>query len=249
MKNTIKTLWIRDLLRLKKERSRWLGVVLQPAIFWLILGAGLKESFQLTSGESYTQYFYPGILTMIVLFTSIYASIGVIEDRKMGFLQAVLVASPSRASVALGKIAGVLSIVFVQILLFLFLAPVAGYSVSLISFPQLFLTFFATTVTLGALNLMMAWLLSSAQAYHAIMSLFLLPLWIISGAMFPIPQTEILKYVMIFNPMSYMVEGFRLALSGAQFSQSSGTLLINYLVMIVCLIATFRVMKEDGVKE
>jgi ABC-2 type transport system permease protein len=127
--SVISTLWRRDMLHLLRERSRWLGVVLQPLLFWLLLGSGLSGSFRAPQhgGASYLVYFFPGTLVMVLLFTTIFATISVIEDRQSGFLQGVLVAPGSRAATVLGKTAGVTSLALVQAALLLLLAPLAGY--------------------------------------------------------------------------------------------------------------------------
>ncbi|HIA03644.1 MAG TPA: ABC transporter, partial [Myxococcales bacterium] len=118
--STVATLWRRDMLRLWRERSRWFGVILQPLIFWLIMGSGMAQSFKApeSMGVDYLTYTFPGILVMIVLFTSIFATISVIEDRNSGFLQGVLVGPGSRASVVLGVVSGVTTLALVQTTLF-----------------------------------------------------------------------------------------------------------------------------------
>src|SRR5690606_3335369 len=180
-------MWRRDMLRLKREPSRWLGVVLQPLLFWAIIGGGMSESFEMKGAEGvdYLTYFYPGILVMIILFTTIFATISLIEDRQSGFLQAVVIAPGSRVSLVLGKVFGVTTLATLQSLLFLVLAPLAGYSLGQIDWPLTLLMVVLTSMGLTALNFAGAWIMRSAQAYHAVMSIVLLPLWIVSGAMFP----------------------------------------------------------------
>ena len=87
--NLINALWLRDMYRLKKERSRWLGVVLQPLLFWFFIGAGFLERVEVPGMDGdYLEFFFPGIMVMTVLFTTIFATMSVIEDRQSGFLQA-----------------------------------------------------------------------------------------------------------------------------------------------------------------
>jgi len=221
------------MLRLWRERSRWFGVILQPLIFWLIMGSGMANSFQAPAelGIDYLTYTFPGILIMIVLFTSIFATISVIEDRNSGFLQGVLVGPGSRGSVVLGVVSGVTTLALVQTTLFALLAPSTGYPYAGISWPLLFGAVVLSNVGLTALGFAMAWILDSVGAYHAVMSILLLPLWILSGAMFP-PQGNWVDWVMMFNPMTYGVTMARHALGGVA-PESIGPSLSTSVIVLV----------------
>lgn len=214
---TISALWQRDMLRLRKEKSRWLGVVLQPMLFWVIIGSGMTAGFSLPGGGDYLSYFYPGILVMIVLFTTIFASISVIEDRQSGFLQSVLVSPGSRCAMLAGKISAVTTLALLQSILFLVLAPAAGFPFGQIAWGWTFVVIVLSCAGLTALNLAVAWLFTSVQGYHAIMSVVMLPLWVLSGAMFP-PPDGWLGALMEVNPLTYMVAGVRGALEGGNSS-------------------------------
>jgi len=213
----IGALWRRDMLRLVRDTARWLGVVLQPLLLWVLLGSGLASVFTIEgiAGLDYFQFFYPGLLVMIVLFTTIFAMMAVIEDRESGFLQQVLTAPGSRASLVLGKTAGVATVAFLQVLLTLLVAPLAGFDLLAVHWPLLLLVFVLGTVALTALSFSLAWVLRSTAGYHAVMAMLLLPLWLISGAMFP-PREGWLEVIMTANPMTYMVDGFRHALHGGE---------------------------------
>jgi daunorubicin resistance ABC transporter membrane protein len=204
------TLWRRELLRLRRERSRWFGMALQPLLFWLILGTGLAPTFQLDGapGLGYQAFFFPGSLVMVVLFTAIFSTITVIEDRNTGFLQGVLVAPGSRAALVMGKIAGITTVVLLQATLFVLLSPIADISYGQIHWPALILGLLLTSVMLSSIGMAMAWLLPTSQAYHAIMSVVLLPMWVISGALFP-SAGGVLGAVMSANPLAYSVSVVR----------------------------------------
>ncbi len=103
------TLWWRELVRFYRQRSRVIGVIASPLVFWVVLGSGFGSSFRSGSAQGqqhYLDYFYPGTLIMIVLFTSIFTMMSVIEDRKEGFLLSVLVAPVPRSAIVLGKVLG-----------------------------------------------------------------------------------------------------------------------------------------------
>src|SRR5260221_9195538 len=127
------TLWQREIVRFVRQRSRLTGALLQPLVFWLLLGAGLNASFRpagMPSGINYAQYFYPGVIVLVLLFTAIFATISTVEDRKEGFLQGVLVAPISRSTIVLGQALGGSTLALVQGVIFLVLAPLAGIRLS-----------------------------------------------------------------------------------------------------------------------
>jgi ABC-2 type transport system permease protein len=207
------TLWQRELVRFYRQRSRVVGVIASPLLFWLVLGSGFGRSIQTSTGTDYLSYFFPGALIMIVLFTSIFTMMSVIEDRREGFLLSVLVAPVHRSSIVLGKVLGGSTLAAVQGLVFLVLAPLIGIHFGLAQFGLMVLIVFLVSFALTALGFAVAWSLDSAQAFHAIINLFLIPLWLLSGAMFPIAHaSKWIRAVMLANPLTYGVESLRYTL-------------------------------------
>src|SRR5271169_6364120 len=123
------TLWWREIVRFYRQPTRVVGVLASPLVFWLVLGSGFGNSFRSSAGPSqqhYLNYSYPGTLILIVLFTSIFTMMSVIEDRKEGFLLSVLVAPVPRTAIVLGKVLGGTTLSAIQGIVFLLLAPFAG---------------------------------------------------------------------------------------------------------------------------
>lgn len=214
---TVGVLVSRDLRRFFRQLSRVVGALVQPLIFWLVIGSGLSGSFRMqgADGVGYVQYFYPGIVMLVVLFTSIFTTMSVIEDRHKGFLQAVLVAPASRAALVLGKTLGGVAIALAQAAIFLALAPLAGFDVRVIEWPLLFALLLLIGIGLSSMGFAIAWWLDSTQGYHIVMSVLLIPLWIVSGAMFPMTGGP--RWIAVVgraNPMAYAVAGVRRALYG-----------------------------------
>jgi daunorubicin resistance ABC transporter membrane protein len=207
----------RDLLRFFREKTRVVGALLQPLIFWLVIGGGMSSTFRLpgSSQVNYLEYFYPGVLIMVVLFTAIFTTMSVIEDRHSGFLQAVLVAPGSRVSVVLGKCFGSALVALSQGSLFLLLAPLAGFQLGHVLWLPLLSGLVLTCLSLCTVGFAVAWWLDSTAGYHVVMSLLLLPLWILSGAMFPARPGTVLGLIVSANPMSYAVSAVRRGLYGA----------------------------------
>jgi len=126
---SVGTLWKRELVRFLRQRSRIFGALGTPILFWLFIGSGLGSSFQLPTSNSemnYLEFFYPGTILLIVLFTSIFSSLSIIEDRKEGFLLSVLVAPVSRYAIVLAKILGSTTLAFAQAFLLILLMPLLG---------------------------------------------------------------------------------------------------------------------------
>lgn len=211
---TVAVLWKRDLRRLGRQRSRLVGALGQPLIFWLIIGSGFAGTFRMPGARiGYLEYFYPGVVAMVVLFTSIFGAMSLIEDRREGFLQSVLAGPGSRSAVAVGKILGGATVAFLQASAFLALAPFAGFSLARVEWVPLLAILALAAMGLTGIGFMLAWLVESTQGYHAIVSLLLLPLWVVSGAMFPATGGT-LALVLKLNPVSYVVDGLRHALYG-----------------------------------
>src|SRR5215467_13706786 len=123
------TLWWREIVRFYRQRSRVIGVIASPLLFWLVIGSGFGTSFRAGDApgqQHYLDYLYPGALIMIVLFTSIFTMMSVIEDRKEGFLLSVLVAPVPRTAIVLGKVLGGTTLAAIQGMIFLIFAPFAG---------------------------------------------------------------------------------------------------------------------------
>ena len=220
------TLWRRDIVRFYRQRSRIVGALGTPVVFWLLLGSGLGTSFRSAAPDaptgSYLEYFYPGTLALILLFTAIFSTISVIEDRREGFLQGVLVAPVPRASIALGKILGGSTLALIQAAIFLLLAPVAGVHVSWMTLPLLAVVLGTLAFALTGLGFILAWVLNSTQGFHAIMNLFLIPMWLLSGAVFPATgAAEWIRGAMLINPMTYGVIAIRGVLTPGEMTTAA----------------------------
>jgi len=206
------SLWSREVVRFYRNRGRVAGVILSPLLFWLVIGSGFGTSFRGAGGSMhYLEYFFPGALTMIVLFTSIFAMMSVIEDRKEGFLLSVLVAPVHRSVIVLGKVLGGATLATAQGLIFLCFTPLLrGAHLGLDNLFPVILTVFLVAFSLTALGFAIAWPMDSSQAFHAIVNLFLIPLWLVSGALFPLAGASgWMRVVMRANPLTYGNEALR----------------------------------------
>ncbi len=218
------TLAWRELVRFFRQRTRVVGALGQPVIFWVLIGAGFEGSFKQPSyvpeevSMGFQEFFFPGIAVLIVLFTAIFSTISIIEDRREGFLQGVLVAPVSRSALVWGKLTGGMILAVLQAALFLAIGPLLTF-LGLAPTIELHWTPISAALVLGflillgytltALGFLIAWPLDSTQGFHAIMSVFLLPMWLLSGATFPAEGSGWLSVIVSLNPLTYGVAGLR----------------------------------------
>ena len=206
----------REIIRFYRQRSRVVGALLTPLVFWLVIGSGIDWSFgggAAGAKGGYREYFYPGSLLMILLFTSIFSTISIIEDRREGFLQGVLVAPVSRGSIVLGKTFGACILSVMQGLIFLILAPLAGIPLSVSTLVVLMVVLTLVSFGLSTLGFLLAWRMESIQGFHSIMNLFRMPLWLASGAVFPASGAPTwMKWILAANPLTYSMALIRHAM-------------------------------------
>jgi len=245
------TLWWREIVRFYRQKTRVVGVLASPLVFWLVIGSGFGTSFRSGGGPSqqhYLDYFYPGALIMTVLFTAIFTMMSVIDDRKEGFLLSVLVAPVPRSAIVLGKVLGGTTLSAIQGMIFLIFAPFTGVHLGVVQVLLVAVVVFLVSFALTALGFAIAWPMDSAQAFHGIVNLFLIPLWLLSGSLFPLTGASLwIRVLMRLNPLTYGVEALRDllypdAVSMFPLSSAIATLTLFSLVMfgLALLMATRR---------
>jgi len=207
------SLWRREVVRFYRNLSRVVGVIASPLIFWVVIGAGFGNSYgnsTMGHGQNYLDFFFPGALMMIVLFTSIFAMMSLIEDRNEGFLLSVLVAPVHRSVIVLGKVLGGTTLATLQGLLFLVIAPFLGIHFDAVRLLLMILDIFLVSFSLTALGFIIAWPMDSTSGFHAIINLFLIPLWLLSGSLFSVSSASPwMAFLMRMNPLTYGTEALR----------------------------------------
>ena len=181
---------------------------------------------------------------LVLLFTAIFATISIVQDRREGFLQGVLVAPVSRGSIVLGQALGGTTLALLQGVLFLCLAPVVGVKLSITSTPATVGIIALLSFGLTNLGLMIAWRMDSPQGFHAIMNLILFPIWILSGAFFPISGVpSFFEWVMKLNPLTYGVAALRRCL---YFDNAAGVGEIPQLALSLLITSLFCILTYVG---
>ncbi len=238
------TLLNRELVRFYRQPSRVAGAILSPVMFWLLVGSGIGTSFQSDaapgSKAGYLAYFFPGTLLLILFFTAIFSTISLIEDRREGFLQAVLVAPVPRSSLVLGKILGGTTLALIQSLFFLLLAPWLGIHLDVFGWTRVLVVLFLNGFLLTGLGFLIAWQFQSIQGFHAVMNLVLMPMWILSGALFPEEGASgWIQAVMKINPLSYGFSAIRISLLSAPTPEQNAMLAHSILITVLFAAAIF----------
>jgi ABC-2 type transport system permease protein len=215
---TIGALTAREMLKFVRDRSRVLGALAQPLALWLLLGLGFQNTFRPPPGTgsgSYVAFLFPGILALVLLFTAIFSTISIVEERTSGFLQAVMVAPTPRTALVFGNALGGTLLATAQALLFLVALPLMGLSPGWLGVGMVVAICLCTGLAFTALGFAIAWRMETTRGFHAVMNLFLLPLWFLSGAMFPVEgAAPVLQGLVWVNPVSYAVSGLRHGLNG-----------------------------------
>ncbi len=241
------SLWQREIVRFYRQKARVIGVIVSPLLFWVAFGAGFAHSFTPGNAASSTAgsaaghsfgYFFPGSLVMIVLFTAIFSMMSLIQDRNEGFLLSVLAAPVSRSAIVLGKVLGGATLAAIQGILFLVFSPIAGVHAGVSGILLSIAIILAISFELTALGFTIAWPMDSTQAFHAVVNLILIPLWLLSGALFPASGASgWLHWIMLANPLTYGVDALRNALFPTAHTEFS--MPVNLLVTAGFCLLTF----------
>jgi ABC-2 type transport system permease protein len=214
--DVIYVLWLRQVKRYLRSRSRIIGSLGQPVLFLIGLGFGLGPVFQKAGQGNYIQFLAPGVIAMTVLFTSVFSGIELIWDRQFGFLKETLVAPVSRLTIMIGRVLGGATVAVVQGLIVVAISLLAGFRFSGLGAVPMALFYMALIALLfTALGTAIASAMSDFQGFQLIMNFLVMPTFFLSGALFPLGDVPwVLKVLARINPLSYGVDGLRGALGG-----------------------------------
>jgi len=231
----IYVMWLRQMKRFIRSKSRVVSTILQPMFFLFFLGAGFRRA-SLDGINDYISFLTPGIVAMAIMLSSMFAGVSVLWDRKFGFLQEVLVAPVSRLSIIIGRTLGGATIAILQGCIILIISILLGASISGNLFlAVLFMVFIAFTAV--GLGLAIASRMEDFQGFQLFMNLLVIPLLFLSSAFFPVTSDSMLKTIALFNPLFYMVDGLR----GSLIDATVGVEVVNspfidlIAVVIICI--------------
>jgi ABC-2 type transport system permease protein len=212
--------WWRDLLRYWRDRARVGASLAQPLLYLVIFGTGLASSlgggFAAGTGVSYTQFIFPGVISMSVLFTSIFGAMSIVWDREFGFMRELLVAPIDRSAIAIGKTLGGATQAMIQGLILLVLAPFVGVSLDAPTVVEVVGLVFVLAFGLSAMGVALASAMRSMQGFQVVMNFLMMPMFFLSGALFPLVGLPAWMTVLTrLNPASYGIDPIRRVLLGA----------------------------------
>ena len=204
-------LCLRQIKRYMRARARIIGSLGQPLLFLLAMGFGFGPIFRKAGGGNYIQFLAPGIVIMGILFTAVFSGIEIIWDRQFGFLKETLVAPVSRLNIALGRTLGGAVVAFIQGLVVLVFCLIAGFRIEVAALlPVALLAMFISAVLFSAIGMALGSVLEDMQAFPLIMTFLVMPLFFLSGALFPMKGLpEPLMFAMRADPVTYGVDSLR----------------------------------------
>jgi ABC-2 type transport system permease protein len=227
----IYVLWLREIKRLLRAKSRIFGTLMMPLFFLSFLGTGFSRTTipGVPTGIRYINYLIPGIIGMSILFTSMFAGLSVLWDREFGFLKEIMVAPVSRLSIVLGRIAGGVTTSLFQVAIIFAISLIMGFKI--LSLPMLLvalLFMILTSTTFIGLGLIFASNMRDMQGFNIIMSFVIFPLFFLSGALFPLKNFPLfIRVIAYLDPLTFGVDGLRASLIG----HSALPLLLNLVIL------------------
>ncbi len=232
--SAIYILWLRELKRYIRSRAQIVASLGQPLLYLLVLGFGLGPIFQKSGNGSYLQFVAPGVISMSILFTSIFSGIAMLWDRQFGFLKETLVAPVPRIQVMIGRTLGGATVAVIQGLLIMTVCLIAGFRPAhLAMLPLAFLFMMLIAVVFAALGTAFGSILQDMQGFQLIMNFMVLPLFFLSGALFPLNNLpQALTVITHLDPLTYGVDALRGTLIGAWHF----TFAID--ITLLCIVAT-----------
>lgn len=240
--STIYIMWLRELKRYFRSKSRMIGSLGQPLLFLLALGYGLGTVFQKAGEGNYINFLAPGIIGMTIIFTAIFSGIQIIWDRQFGFLKETMVAPVSRFNIMIGRTLGGATIATMQGLLVFFLAMIPGfrpYQWGMV-IPAI-LVMLLVGLLFTALGTAIASQLEDMQGFQLVMNFLVMPLFFLSGALFPLAGLpKVLAVITKFDPLSYGIDAFRiLFINAGHFNLALDVSVLAAVTLIILAIGSF----------
>jgi len=231
-------MWLRQLKRYWRSKSRMLGSLGQPLLFLFALGFGFGSVFQKAGQGNYFDFLAPGIIAMSILFNAMFNGIEVIWDRQFGFLKETLVAPVSRLKIMTGRTLGGATVAFIQGIIVLVIAVAFGFKIQPIAIPLALLFMFLIAILFTAIGIAIASKMEDMHAFPLIMNFILMPLFFLSGALFPLDNLpKVMDIIVKINPLSYGIDGVRGALTGV-----SNIGILTDLIVLLVLIAVSGIL-------
>lgn len=246
--NTIYILWLRQLKRYFRSKARIIGSLGQPILFLVALGFGMNQMYEKAGGGNYIQFLAPGVIAMGIIFTALFSGIEIIWDRQFGFLKETLVAPTSRLKIMIGRTLGGATVALLQGLIILFLAFLIGFRPqNILLFPLAIVFIFLIALLFTAIGTAIASVLKDMQGFQLIMNFLVMPLFFLSGALFPLQGApKALEIIAKMDPLTYGVDGLRGTLIGvSQFGLATDFLVLSILTGLILVLGAYLFSKIE----
>jgi ABC-2 type transport system permease protein len=240
--DVIHMLWMRQLKRYVRSRSRIIGALGQPLLFLVALGFGFGPVFQRAGQGNYIQFLAPGVICMTVLFSAIFSGIELIWDRQFGFLKETLVAPVPRWTIMMGRTLGGATVALVQGLIVGVACLGVGFRpATLTAAPAALIFMVLVAVMFTALGTAIASVMEDFQGFQLVMNFLVMPTFFLSGALFPLTDVpRLLGVVAAADPLSYGVDGLRSALTGSShFGVGTDLAVLSTLTVVLLFLGTY----------
>jgi ABC-2 type transport system permease protein len=200
----------REFRKFIREKSRLLGTMARPILWLFVVGGGMGRLIKTGGGVSYTQFIFPGMIGLTILFASIFSAISIVWDREFGFLKEILVSPISRFSIVFGKAMAGTTISLFQVLLMVIFIPILGIKITFIQFFLLLFSAGLLAFALTSLGILVASRMASYEGFNIIMNFLVMPMFFLSGAMYPVKLLPpALKMITHINPLTYGVDAMK----------------------------------------
>ncbi len=251
-KTAVYVLWIREMKRFVRAKSRVVGALGMPLFFLAFLGMGFRRMAipGIAEDMNYIQFLVPGIMGMSIIFSSTFAGMSVLWDREFGFLKEIMVAPVSRISVVLGRIAGGVTTAMIQAVFILGISIIMGFKIlSILSLLLAIIFILLIAVTFLGLGLIIASKMRDMQGFGIVINFIIFPLFFLSGALYPIENfPTAVRYISYIDPLTYGVDGLRASL----LHVSSFSIVFNFLILgafslVMVLLGAYFFEKSESV--
>jgi ABC-2 type transport system permease protein len=244
--SAVYVMWIRQLKRYSRSRARIIGSLGQPLLFLLGFGFGFGSIFKQAGQGNYIHFLAPGVVAMTILFSSVFSGIELIWDRQFGFLKETLVAPVPRLAIMIGRTLGGATVALLQGLIVIVICFITGLRVDRWSaVPMALVYMLLTAVLFTAFGTALASVLSDFQGFQLVMNFLVMPMFFLSGALFPLTSVpRAIEIIATCNPLSYGVDGLRLALIGvAHFGAATDLAVLSALTAVLVVVGAYLFSK------
>jgi ABC-2 type transport system permease protein len=216
----------RELIKFWREKARLAGFAAAPLLFWMVVSAGFNDFAR----------FYGGSIALALMFSAVFSNMTLIDDRKDGFLAGVLVTPAPRSGIVLGKVIGAATLAWLQSLVFLFFLPLTGLKPGFFGVLAMLAILAVISLLFTLVGFLCAWRMPSTQAFHGVVNMLLMPMWMLSGSLFRFEEAHpFMQWAMRLNPMSYGISLLNIALG----ANASFPLLLSIGILLGWTLALF----------